>query len=83
MLADDLVVLIMGSDPDPQDAIFDLSTEGSIMCAHPNSPERAEPPEVKGRVLRIALEEQIALICQSAYLLGEGTVKCPEARGAR
>jgi hypothetical protein len=55
LLADDFVVFTVGSDPDPHDATLGVSTESSVMCANPDRPELAEPLELKGRVLRIAL----------------------------
>jgi hypothetical protein len=43
-------IFTVGSDPDPHDAVFDLSTESSVMCANPDGSQLAEPLEVKGRV---------------------------------
>ena len=79
MLADDLVVFIVGSDPDPHDGVFDFSAQGSVVRANPDRPHIAEPFEVKGWVLRIALEQQIVLVRERTDFLGKGIVQCPEA----
>ena len=81
MLADDLVVFTVGSDPNPHDAVFDFGTQGSVVRANPDRPHIAEPFEVQGWVLWIALEEQIVLVRERADLLRKGIVQCPEARG--
>jgi hypothetical protein len=73
-LADDLVVIIVGPDPDPHDTVFDLSAESSVMRANSDRPQLAKSFEMQGRVLRIALEQKIVLVCKSSDLLGEGIV---------
>ena len=62
MLADDFVVVTVGSDPDPQNPIVDFRTQGSVMRANPDRPQFTETFEMKRRMLRIALEEEIVLI---------------------
>jgi hypothetical protein len=73
-LADDLVVIIVGPDPDPHDSVFYLSAESSVMCANSDRPQLAKSLEMQRRVLRIALEQKIVLVCKSSDLLGEGLV---------
>ena len=74
LLADDLVVIIVGPDPDPHDTVLDLGAETSVMRAHSDRPQLAKPFEMQGRVLRIALEQKIVLVCKSSDLLGEGLI---------
>ena len=62
MLADDFVVLAVGSDPDPQNPIIDFRTERSVMSANPHRPEFTETFEMKGRMLRIALEKKMFVV---------------------
>ncbi|MGH8509824.1 MAG: hypothetical protein ACREU8_00060 [Gammaproteobacteria bacterium] len=37
LLADKLVVITVGSDPNPQDAIVDVDAKRSISCANPQT----------------------------------------------
>ncbi len=55
-LADDFVVLSVGSNPDPQDSIIDFSTESSVAPANPHRPQFSQTFKMKRRTLRIALE---------------------------
>jgi len=61
-LADDLVVLAMGSNPNPEDSVLYLNTERAVVCANTNRPNFAETFEMKRRMLRIALQEKIVFV---------------------
>jgi len=56
LLADDLVVLTVGSDPDPRNAVFDIGAEGSVMSANPHRPKISEALEMEGGVFGVGLE---------------------------
>jgi hypothetical protein len=73
-LADDPVVIIVGPDPDPHDTVFDPSAESSVVRANSDRPQLAKAFEMKGRVLWIALEQKVVLVCKSTDFLGEGVV---------
>jgi len=62
LLADDFVVLTVGSDPNPQNSVIDFRTEGSVMPANAHRPQLTETFEMKGRMLWIALEKKVVLV---------------------
>lgn len=52
-LADDLIVVGVRSDPEPLDAVVDIVTECAVVVTHSYGPQRADPLEVKRRMLWI------------------------------
>ena len=68
-LCNQVIVLGMRSDPEPQDAIGHVYAEGAIVQAHAHRSESTDALEAKGGVRRIGLEELEALVGQGANSL--------------
>jgi len=56
-LADQLVVLRVGANPKPEQAVRSLYSERSVMQTNSSGPEAPHLLEVEGRMLRISLEQ--------------------------
>lgn len=54
----------MAPDPEPKDSIWRLNTHRAMVQTDSNGPEAAHLLEVKGRMMRIRLEEDECLVCE-------------------
>ena len=61
-LADDFVVLAMGSNPNPENSVLNLSTERAVVRSNSNRPHLTETFEMQRWMLGIALQEKIVLV---------------------
>ena len=63
-LADQCVVLSMGSYPEPKDAVIRVNSEGAVVQADPDGVKASNPFEMKRRMRRVGLEQLKVLICE-------------------
>ena len=70
LLADDLVVLGMGADPEPQQALGCFHRDCSVMQPDTRRPEPTDFPEVERRVSRIGLQKGEGLVGEPLNLGG-------------
>jgi len=82
-LADDFVVLRMGTDPDPIDPIVHLGAKCSIVIADPYRPELADAFEMKRRMAGIRLQQVEVLVCYLADICRERLIQRPESRRSK
>ena len=73
-LGDDGIILVMRTDPDPIDAVFDIQTKRPIMRSDSYHPEVIDLFEVERRMPRIRLQEGIVLIREIAYMPRQSAV---------
>lgn len=57
-----LVVVGVGTDPEPHESISDLDRESAMVTTHPGRPETPDLLEVKRRVSRVLFETLVCLI---------------------
>ena len=55
-LGDNLVVIIMSTDPHPVDSAFDIDTKGSVVLPNTHRPKLTDLLEVEGRVARTGFQ---------------------------
>ena len=80
-LAEQLVVVSVGADPEPDKTVSALHRHCAIAASHARRPETPDFLEMKRWILRILLEMFVGLIRELADLLRQRPVTDPEVRG--
>jgi hypothetical protein len=70
----------MGSYPEPKNAVLNVDCESAIMDAHADGVKTANPFEMKGRMLRISLQQLEVLVGERTNPSGQRVVTPPKAR---
>ena len=81
LLAGNLVVVRMTSDPKPLDSARGIVTERTVMLADAHRPKLAQAFEMKRGMPRIGLEKLEVLVGNGLHGLGKRVVQRPEATG--
>lgn len=81
MLASDVIVLRMATDPEPQDAVGRVDGQRAVVPTHTCTVEPADTFEMERGVLGIGVEELKLLICKGADCLWQLPIRAPKARG--
>lgn len=77
----ELVVLRVGSNPEPHDEVSTTTTQGAVVLVHAHRPDiRVERLEMEGRVESVLPPEAKPVACQSLNLLRERIEAGPEIR---
>ena len=74
------IVICVGSDPEPEDAISGVDRQCAIVRAHACGVKTANSFEMQGRVLRIGLKELELLVGKGPDLFWQLMVGAPETR---
>lgn len=72
--ADELVILGMGADPEPQQTVGSLDRKRAIMQSYPRRPETTNLLEAERRVLMVDLQEFERLVGKLLNLDGKRSV---------
>ena len=80
-LAEQLVVIRMGADPEPHEAVRGLDGQGAILPTNPSRPEAPNLLEMERRVPWVVLEVGVGCVREVLGRLRQGPVACPEIRG--
>ena len=80
-LASDAIVLRMGADPEPQDAIRCVDCQRTIVSADARRVEPANSFEMQRGVLWIGLKELELFVGKGPDLLWQLVIRAPETRG--
>ena len=80
-LAEQLIVVSVGADPEPDETVSAFHRHCAIAASHARRPETPDFLEVKRWILRILLEMFVGLIRELAGVLRQRPVTDPEVRG--
>ena len=78
--ANELVVLSMAANPEPNDSIRSVYTKCPETQPYTHRPETADPFEVQRRVALVCLEKLIISICKLPNLGWKQLISLPEIR---
>ena len=81
LLAEQVVVVGMGADPEPHEVVRGLDGQGAILAPNPGRPEAPNLLEMERRVTWVLLEARVRCVRELLDLLRQGPVACPEIRG--
>ena len=73
-LAEQLIVVSVGADPEPDETVSAFNRHCAIATAHARRPETPDFLEMKRWILLILLEMFVGLICELADVLGQRPV---------
>ncbi len=80
-LAEQLIVVSVGADPEPDETVSAFHRHCAITASHARRPETPDFLEMKRWILRILLEMFVGLIRELADVLRQSPVTDPEVRG--
>ena len=79
----DVIVILMASDPKPGEMVFGPERNGAVRSANINCPDLSFGLKAEGGMMRISLKKCVFLDCQVLHFGGEFGEEFPKVRCGR